>query len=528
MLQKRSTRISRPRLEPLEPRPVLSAVIAYPGALWPTNQIPYEIDPSVKDPADVVEAINEYNDETTVQWIPRTNQSAYVDFQYKDLGQLGEAGESLVGCLGSEQFIYLSDTATTATVLHEMGHSLGLFHEQSRADANQYIVIHSQNLLPGVTAATLEAPGPGGPWIRDVGPFDYHSIMMYNGYSSSANGQPTITYPDGTPVPYNTTLSAEDISTIDMHYPAPRGQAQLPGQVSAMAISPGKIKIAWTDTNAGQATYTVERAVAGQAFQTLESLAAGNTSYVDSQVSPGTLYQYVVVANTASDIPAVSQIVYAATSPDGPVLASSDSAGSVTLNWADSYAGQVAYVLDYSGTGSSSAPTSPIDLPVGSTSYTFPIGALDLAHVQYTFQVYAEAGEDPVLWKSDESNAVSAGTTSSYWPPQSNAPSVVGVVDVGHGSEKVTSVTIAFSEAMNARSVREFSLFHLFGGVLRRKRLVYSKKIKVGNVHYDDSNCTLTIRLATPCRGQVLVSLQGTARAADGVSTSIEFSAVVR
>ena len=61
-------------LESLEPRTVLSAMVAGPYAqdLWPNGQIPYVIDPLIKDPSGIIQAINEYNDETDTQWIPRT------------------------------------------------------------------------------------------------------------------------------------------------------------------------------------------------------------------------------------------------------------------------------------------------------------------------------------------------------------------------------------------------------------------------------------------------------------------------
>jgi hypothetical protein len=294
---------------------VLSAVVAGPYAqdLWPNGEIPYVIDPSIKDPSGIIEAINEYNDETDTQWVPRTNQAGYVDFAYTDLP--GE-NEAQVGYQqGIEQYAAINDTDATYIILHEMGHVLGFWHEQEMLDANNYIIINYQYLLPAA-ASVWEPAAPG--IVRDVGPFDYSSIMLYNGYVGSANGLPVATELNGTPLPQNTNLSADDIASIDTLYPVPAGRAQVPRSVAASNISTNQIQITWTDTNAGRATYTVERAAAGGTFQPIATLPAGSTSYVDDQVAGRTLYEYMIVATTAANVPTVSQIVYSALPSTAP------------------------------------------------------------------------------------------------------------------------------------------------------------------------------------------------------------------
>ncbi len=157
MTSRRSPVSFRPGVEHVDPRTLLSAVVGgvFANRLWPTNQVPYVIDPGVKDAGIIIEAINEYNDQTTMQWVPRTNQSDYVDFEYADLSLLGEAGESEEGHQSGEQFIEISNElagpsgTATGTVLHEMGHTSGLWHEQQRLDASSNIIINDQNLLPG-------------------------------------------------------------------------------------------------------------------------------------------------------------------------------------------------------------------------------------------------------------------------------------------------------------------------------------------------------------------------------------------
>ena len=82
----------------------------------------------------IIEAVNEYNDETNLQWVPRTTQMDYVDFTYTNIP--GE-GYAEIGDHGGEQYVFLGAALPTCGVLHEMGHVLGLMHEQERLDASQ-------------------------------------------------------------------------------------------------------------------------------------------------------------------------------------------------------------------------------------------------------------------------------------------------------------------------------------------------------------------------------------------------------
>jgi hypothetical protein len=399
--------IDRSGIEPLEPRTLPSCVIntAAGYRLWPTNQIPYVIDPALKNSGAVVQAINLYNDETNLQWIPRTNQADYVEFSGLPAHDMGE-GLATVGFAGGPQDIWLSSDVGEAIVLHEMGHALGLLHEQQRNDASNYIVFHSENMSMG----SGEWFSPVGNEGVDVGPFDFSSIMLYASDAFSGNGQPTMTRLDGTTWAAAKTLSAEDISTLDSLYPVPSGQAQVAGQVVATLLSGNQVQLTWKDTNAGQATYTVERAVAGQSFQAIATLPAGSTSYVDNHVPAADLYQYLIVATTAANVPAVSAIVYASTIAPPTLVAKWDPSGQqVLLTWNDVFDGRANYDVEISQNGGPFLDSWPI-LDAGTTSDTWPLYGSDVSEQHYDFRIHAQLGDDPPLWVSNESNTAGVGT----------------------------------------------------------------------------------------------------------------------
>nr|CAD2175368.1 unnamed protein product [Meloidogyne enterolobii] len=76
------------------------------------------------------------------------------------------------------------------TVVHELMHAVGFFHEQSRHDRDQYIQILWSNVLRG---ADDQFEKYGFNTIDQLGePYDYGSIMHYGAYAFSANGKRTI------------------------------------------------------------------------------------------------------------------------------------------------------------------------------------------------------------------------------------------------------------------------------------------------------------------------------------------------
>src|SRR6185295_2352960 len=97
----------------------------------------------------------------------------------------------------------------------EIGHAVGLWHEQSRNDRDRFIRINWGNIQSGLSS-NFNTSGSAG---IDFGTFDFESIMLYGSYAFSANGMPTMTRLDGTTfVGMRTGLSTGDRATIDWLY----------------------------------------------------------------------------------------------------------------------------------------------------------------------------------------------------------------------------------------------------------------------------------------------------------------------
>lgn len=75
-------------------------------------------------------------------------------------------------------------------VMHEMIHALGFDHEHDRPDRDDYVNIFWQNILPGLEFAFAK-DSPKYFTTFDV-PYNYRSIMHYDGRAFSKNGQSTI------------------------------------------------------------------------------------------------------------------------------------------------------------------------------------------------------------------------------------------------------------------------------------------------------------------------------------------------
>jgi hypothetical protein len=206
---------------------------------WPNRIVYYSIDPNLVSQSRVTDAIKHWS--FRFSFVMRTSESNYIYFTDENDGC-----HSSIGMVGGKQKLYLDNDCTTGNAIHEMGHALGLFHEQSRSDRDTYITVNWNNILSGKSGNfnTYVESGDAG---FDYLPIDFNSIMMYDSYSFTKNDLPTMTRKDGTTwIRQRKGLSGGDIATIDKMYPAALCQ-----WVNPLARSSHQVDV-FTATPAGQ------------------------------------------------------------------------------------------------------------------------------------------------------------------------------------------------------------------------------------------------------------------------------------
>ena len=102
--------------------------------------------------------------------------------------QSSTANNSAVGRQGGQQIINIVSWSQMFRQVHELGHALALYHEQSRTDRNTFVTINWANIESGKEGNfNLEASS------GRYGPYDFDSVMHYGRDYFSSNGLDTIT-----------------------------------------------------------------------------------------------------------------------------------------------------------------------------------------------------------------------------------------------------------------------------------------------------------------------------------------------
>ncbi|XP_077867604.1 zinc metalloproteinase nas-6-like [Saccoglossus kowalevskii] len=156
--------------------------------LWPGGIIYYTIDKYYDKDANqrIQAAIGHFEELTCIEFRKREDERNYIHFVPL------QGCWSSVGRDGGKQEISLGFGCTEhlGTIMHEMMHAMGFYHEQSRTDRDKYVTIVWENIFPKMEENFEKY---GHQTIDDLGsPYDYTSIMHYPKDAFSKNDGDTI------------------------------------------------------------------------------------------------------------------------------------------------------------------------------------------------------------------------------------------------------------------------------------------------------------------------------------------------
>ena len=174
---------------------------------WPDATMIYNIagDLSGTLQTRIANAIQHWEDNTDIRFVVRTNESAYVRFRS------GDGCSSDVGYQGVRQDVFLASFCSTGNTIHEIGHALGLIHEQSRSDRDDFVEILEDNIEEDKEDNFEKREDDA----FDLGDYDYCSIMHYGRTFfgiDDASGNPLDTINTLQPIP-NETLANGNLCT---------------------------------------------------------------------------------------------------------------------------------------------------------------------------------------------------------------------------------------------------------------------------------------------------------------------------
>ena len=190
-----------------------------PAQLWLRGssgliEVPYIVD--VGNAANIASAVAEVNRVMAgvMQWVPRAAQSDYVSFNLTAIG-IGGSCSSNVGRIGGRQTINGDPECAVSTLVHEMGHAVGLWHVQQDASANAFVDLKLNRMDPGKRSNNQAIFG-----TRTFGGYDYNSIMHYfrTNFPAYADRVTLETKPAGIDVAGNGTYSPADIDALRRLY----------------------------------------------------------------------------------------------------------------------------------------------------------------------------------------------------------------------------------------------------------------------------------------------------------------------
>jgi len=258
---------------------------------WDGGNVPVVLDNSVfeSDYYNIIKsALDFFNFNTGIVFKERTNEVNWLVIKCIPDDESGKGGSSAVGRQrnGSNILELVKGNFDEGTVLHELMHALGVWHEQGRQDRDNFIEIKWDNIKE---ASAHNFQKEGNSTARSA--YDYCSIMHYPSFNSFAKdkAKPTIVCKNNGSVTAcppclgnRVTLSKQDLDGLDQFYRG-IGVSRFPSKQSFIAsnvpvagclrVSDDLIKSKWNSYNKAL----------GDCVTGVITLGISNSSYVQFQ-----------------------------------------------------------------------------------------------------------------------------------------------------------------------------------------------------------------------------------------------------